>query len=128
MGTLNRLAKILREESPTPPLSVRVTQEGLEVVRAGETLASVRWCDVTTILAYKYDLFTTDEICVGFLTSPDADSWLEISEEWRGFREATDKMDELFPGIPRKWYSAVMVPGFERKETVLWQCGPAGYA
>jgi hypothetical protein len=120
MRILNQLAKLFHQEPPAAPPSVHVTKDGLQVLRNGEVLAHVRWSDVKRIIAYKYDLFGTDEICVGFLTAPDADSWLEISEEWAGFLEATSKMEMSFPTIPKDWYNEIMVPAFERKETVLW--------
>ena len=122
--TQDRLAELLHRKpcaSRMPRAFVRLTQGGLEVGPTGEeTVASVRWSDVRRIIAYKHDLFGTDEICVGFLTAADADSWLEVSEEWSGFREAVNKMEELFPSIPKNWYGEVSVPPFERKETVLW--------
>ena len=101
--------------------SVQVIQDGLQVVRSGKILGSIRWSDIKKIITYKYDLFSIDEICVGFLTALDADSWLEISEQWSGFQEATDKLEERFPSIPKDWYGKVMVPAFESKETVLWE-------
>ena len=113
-------AALKSEPNPVPP-SVRVTQDGLQVVRSDEILASLRWADVRKIVTYKHDLFSTDEICLGFLTASNADAWLEISEEWPGFLEATAKMEELFPSISKGWYNAIMVPAFERKETVLWE-------
>ena len=120
MGIVNRLAEVFRQKPPEPPPSIRVTQDGLDILRGDDMLASVRWSDVKKIIAYKYDLFATDEICIGFLASPDADSWLEISEHWSGFSEATNMMEAIFPSIPKNWYTQIMVPAFERKETVLW--------
>jgi len=122
-GILGRLAKLFRREPLRPPPIVRTSEDGLEVIRCGETLASVRWRDVRKIITYKYDLFSTDEICVGFFTDEDADTWLEISEEWKGFLEAVEMMERWFPSIPRNWFNEVMVPAFERKETVLYESG-----
>ena len=100
---------------------VIVTADGLEVMRDRDLLATVRWSEVRKIIAYKYDLFAYDEICIGFLKEPDADGWLEISEEWKGFREAIRRMEEIFPSIPKDWFNEIMVPAFERKETVIYQ-------
>ena len=80
MGVWNRLAKVFRRKPAVPPTSVQVTEDGLQIVYKDEILASVRWADVKRIITYKYDLITTDEICVGFPTAADAESWLEISE------------------------------------------------
>lgn len=121
MGIMNRLAGLFRQGPPAVAPCVRVGEDGLQVVRGGKVLASVRWSDVKRIIAYKYDCFSTDEICVGLLTSPDAESWLEISEQWPGFREAVARMEARFPSIPEDWLAQVMVPAFERKETVLWE-------
>lgn len=101
-----------------------IGEDGLQVIREDDILGSVNWVDIKKIIVYKYDNFTTDEICVGLLTALDADSWLEISEECSGFMEAVEKMREVFPSIPEDWYIEVMVPVFERKETVLWQEKP----
>ena len=121
MGIVNRLAKAFRRKPPAPPPSIRVTQDGLDILREDDVLASVRWSDVKKIIAYKYDLFATDEICIGFLASSDAASWPEINEQWSGFREAATKMEAIFPSIPKDWYVEIMVPALECKETVLWE-------
>jgi len=115
------LAKLFHRKPQLPPPHVRTTQEGIQVMRGGEKLSLVRWCEVKKIIAYKYALYTTDEVCVAFLTQKDADSWLEINEDWEGFREATDQMVSLFPSIPKDWFCNVSIPAFERKETVLYE-------
>jgi len=121
MGMPNLLAKFIYREPPVQPPTVRVVEDGLQVIRGVDVLASARWSDVKQIITYKHDLFSTDEIRVGFLAATEADSWLEISEEWSGFKEAIARMEELFPSIPGDWFWEVAVPAFDRKETVLWE-------
>lgn len=89
-----------------------------------ETLETLRWSDVRRIIAYKYDLFSYDEICVGFLTDPTADDWLEISERSDGFADAMKFVEARFPSIPDRWFWDVSRPAFVRNETVLWDAGP----
>lgn len=120
---INRLVSLFHKKPALPVPRVQTTEDGIQVVSAGEILASVQWCHVKKIITYKYDLLTTDVICVGFLTEKDAHSWLEISEDWHGFREATDRMESRFPSIPKDWFVNVMVPAFERRERVLYEGG-----
>jgi hypothetical protein len=108
-----------RVESAIP--STRITEDGLAIERDGEVLDSIRWEDVRKVIAYKYDRGTTDEICLGFLTDPDAEQCFQISEERPGFIAASEAMQKQFPGTPENWYQEIMVPAFERKETVLYE-------
>lgn len=121
MGMLNRLAHFSHRRPQALPPSILVTQDSLQFVRGDQLLQSVRWSDIKKIITYKYDLFTTDDICVGFLAEKDAEMWLEINKDWDGFPVATNRMESLFTSIPKDWFHSVMVPAFERKETVLWE-------
>ncbi len=91
------------------------------VERQGEGPVAIRWDEIARIITYKYDLFSTDEICIGFLTDKNVEPWVEIREEWEGFLEACKEMKRRFPTIPEDWYSEIMVPVFDRKETVLYE-------
>ena len=98
-----------------------ITEEGLQVVCGKEAIGLIFWSEITQIIAYKYDNFSYDEICVGFVPKNKSDPWLEISEEWEGFLRAKEKMEEMFPSINKEWLGEIMVPAFERKETVLYE-------
>ncbi len=100
--------------------TIRLTNDGLQLTHGDKITAEISWSNVTKIITYKYDNFTTDEICVAFRTWRESDAWLEVSEEWLGFSELMKVMKQRFPEINSGWYMAVMQPPFERRETVLW--------
>ena len=59
----------------------------------------VDWVDVKKIITYKYDLYTTDEICLGFFLGTNENIYWEIAESWVGFNVVVEKMELVF--LPR---------------------------
>ncbi len=107
-----------REEQARPRITT--DPDGLEVHVGEYLIAGVEWIGIEKIVAYKHDLWTTDEICLGLLTDKDANEWLEISEEWDGFVEVVGQIESKFMTIPANWYAEMMVPAFRAKPTVLF--------
>lgn len=119
------LKKIFGGKRPRPKVEIRTDEHGLKIFHGVDVRAVLHWSEVKKIIAYKYDVFTMDEICVGFFKAIDAEDWLEISENWPGFKNACETMKSVFPGIEQNWQMEVMFPPFERCETILWQeAGP----
>ena len=78
----------------------------------------VRWSAVRAIAVYKRDLFTHDDICLAFETTPD--SWVEVSEEESGFQHLVAEVERRYPDVPRDWFEAVIHPAFVANHRVLW--------
>lgn len=86
----------------------------------------VRWEEVREIRTYKIDLFSYDEICLGFEvtgvgTTEGETQWIEVTESDQGFRSLAEEMKRRFPAIPSDWYSEVMFPAFAPCEAVLYR-------
>jgi hypothetical protein len=75
------------------------------------------WSNVLTIVAYKVDLFTVDEINVEFT---HANGVLVVTEENPGFAEFMDEVVNRFP-TALGWYSKVSQPAFATCTTVLYE-------
>lgn len=89
--------------------------------RDPETHDTVSWNEVAEIQTYKYDLWSTDEICLAFTI--DGKSWTEISEEVQGFGELCRAMSEHFPTIKENWFREVMLPAFATNHRMLYKVG-----
>jgi hypothetical protein len=79
----------------------------------------VRWVDVTEIVGFKVDLFTTDEIRLRFQDSSGM-PLAEISEEQPGFDAVSAEMIARFPSTSH-WHALLSKPAFARNETVLYR-------
>ena len=102
-----------------PPAESRIVLEpgGFAVVTTRGRRFAVQWTGVKRVVAYKRDLFTTDEICVAFV-SGDSSTVQEVSEEWPGFQEMFGPMEKEL-GISPAWYLEIMTPVFEATPRVL---------
>ncbi|WP_367871957.1 hypothetical protein [Luteolibacter sp. Populi] len=79
----------------------------------------VDWAEVGEIVASKEDLFSVDEICVGFRYA-DSDDYQCVDESDAGYKELLAALELNFPGIKTDWFSDVAFPAFETNWTVLW--------
>lgn len=102
------------------PEESRVVLEpgGFAVLTTRGRRFAVRWAGVRSVIAYKRDLFTTDEICLVF-ESDDFTGAREVSEEWPGFPELFGPMEKEF-GISPGWYMEIMTPVFEPTPRLLY--------
>lgn len=83
---------------------------------------SIRWQDVTKIVAYKRDCFGTDLICLLIATQAPA---IEINEEATGWQPFLDAAQQNLPGmVPfETWFPQVAFPAFELNPTTLFARG-----
>ena len=85
--------------------------------RVNDTI--VDWPQIASIKAFKLDLLTYDMIC--FAVEVDGnDHYIQLSEEWPGFKELSDDLESRF-AFPDGWWGAVAHPAFKTNETVLYQ-------
>jgi hypothetical protein len=123
MGMLDWIGRLMGPASYESVRSAKAVDDGFQLLYRQEVEAEVRWEDVRRIVAYKYDLFACDEICLGFVTGEADRVQVEVSERHPGFLAVCEAMRQRFPSIPENWYNEIMVPAFERKETVLFEAG-----
>jgi hypothetical protein len=102
-----------------PKREVRFDDVGFSVFEEEKMKSSLRWSDTVEVFAYKIDLFSIDEICIGFrVDSAGTHHW--VSEEFTGYHEFLEELSRRFPGIRTDWFSAVALPAFVENRTTLW--------
>lgn len=109
----------------TPPefagAQVVATPDGLCVRSVKRELWSLRWADVTGVLAFKRDRFSVDLVCFGFvLRDQPARAWC-LHEEMRGYKAILPEIDRVTQGAWTRDSASVVFPPFEFCWTVLWQ-------
>jgi hypothetical protein len=80
---------------------------------------SVSWSSITSIKAYKLDLLTYELICFA-IEVEGFDRYIQLSEEWPGFKPVSDEFESRF-AFPAGWWDSVAQPAFKANETVLFQ-------
>lgn len=100
---------------------IKLTETGFLVVSCekddlGEIFC--RWAAVLEVFAYKIDLFSYDEICIGFRHGAD-DSWW-VGESYTGYKELVAELPRRFPGIRTDWAKEVAAPAFAPGFITLW--------
>ncbi len=120
---LSKLKRRLSRECPR--CEVKFDGDGFSVLEEEKKSSRVRWSEVLEVFAYKMDLFTVDEICIGFRVDA-AGAYCWVSEEFTGYRELLDEIKKRFPGIREDWFSTVAFPAFVENRTTLWgeACSP----
>jgi hypothetical protein len=98
---------------------VRVDDTGFEVLCAGEPKIRVTWDSVIEIAGFKHDLFSYDEICLGFRCT-DEDQFLWAGEEDIGFDSLLKEVERRFSDLRPGWYRAIAVPAFQENWTSIW--------
>ncbi len=78
------------------------------------------WSRVCEVFACKIDLFSYDEICLGFRFNPEGNYWW-VGESYTGCQLLLDELPRRFPGIRTDWFSEVSVPAFVENRTTLWR-------
>jgi len=100
--------------------TVRFDSDGFEILMKEEVQVRVLWAAVVEVAAFKRDLFSIDEICLGFRLDGEESFW-RTGEEDIGFREFHSEVEKRFPGIRTDWFHEVAVPAFKENWTSIWQ-------
>ena len=108
-----------RFSSQPPQWEVRLEPDGYTVLRDGVFQVQGRWSEVREVFAYKDDLFSYDEICIGFRHADDGSYWW-VGEGFTGYPAFLQELEARFPEMRRDWFSEVAIPAFARNQTTLW--------
>lgn len=76
-----------------------------------------RWDRIQSIIGFKRDLYTVDQICLGVLFE---DGSLEFNEDHSGWYQFEKQLRNHFPSINKDWSEKVMLPAFETNLTLLY--------
>ncbi len=79
---------------------------------------SIKWDDITSILGYKRDLYTVDEINLDIYTQSGVS--LNITEETPGWTKFIEQLKLKFPQINQSFEAELMFPPFETKLTLIY--------
>jgi hypothetical protein len=102
-----------------PQREIRFDAAGFSVFEQEQRKVSVPWSTVVEVFAYKVDLFSIDEICLGSrIDAAGTHEW--VSEEFIGYRVFLEELGRRFPGIRTGWFSDVAFPAFAENRTTLW--------
>jgi hypothetical protein len=113
--------RTLRVHDPANRIVV-VSDTGLAVEDAllEETVWSVRWDAIEEIIAFKRDMLTVDDLCLGILPLGGR-SYHVCDEDMPGWAEANRALERRFGIRFAEWFPAVAHPAFAENTTVLWR-------
>jgi len=82
---------------------------------------SVRWNEISSVVTYKRDLYTSDMLCL--LCKFSDGSQFEFNEEMSCWQSLVDALSLHLPGFPAysEWWHPVAVPAFSTNERLLFQ-------
>jgi hypothetical protein len=111
----------MRERMAGQSLKRRVSfsADGFDIAAHRQPSASVSWTDVREIFGFKRDLFSVDEICLGFSINESGD-YFWVGEEDDGFDEIRREVERRFR-LDADWVGKIMKPAFVENRTILWQ-------
>lgn len=93
-----------------------IVDDGFTV--SGDCSRHIRWEEITKISAYKVDLGTVDQICMGVYTFRSVNC-VELQEEWGGYKLLVAEIERRF-NIAAGWWPKVAHPAFQENYTVLY--------
>ena len=103
-----------------PRRTVSFDQTGFAVVQEEQPTTFMRWADIDTIYTRKIDLFSCDEVQLGF-GQRSSNVVIEVGELHEGFKAFAEEVLQRFESIPKDWFIDVAFPPFEQKFRILWE-------
>ena len=98
---------------------IRFDSGGFSVVPYKKPETRVLWSGVFEVFAFKQDLFSVDQICLGFRVD-DAGRFVWVGEDDGGFRAFRAEVEMRFPSIDADWFGKVAQPPFQENRSTLW--------
>ncbi|MCW3108004.1 MAG: cell division protein [Segetibacter sp.] len=86
--------------------------------KVNDIVAKIKWMDIESLIAYKADLLTTDEIRMDISYN---NLQLTITEETPGWERFISKAKSIFPSIPVDWDLQIVNPSFSTNQITLYQ-------
>ncbi len=101
------------------PDTVDVSNTQFTLLHKSNVLNTIKWNEITKIIAFKHDEVTTDLLCLQIITVA-GDSPVIIHEELHGFDKFESMMLIKFQTINTKWKEVLMSVPFEMNPNVLY--------
>jgi hypothetical protein len=105
---------------PYQPRFIKFDTEGFSVTEEGTPEVRGDWISIREVFAYKLDLFSFDEICIGLRYDNSAGMHWWIGESYVGYKDFLEEITRRFPGIRTDWFAEVAKPAFAENRTTLW--------
>lgn len=114
------LADLLRGNRKQKQVEIVRETNGFAVYVNDEINWTLSWNDVTAVVAYKRDLVSIDQICLGFRMKDDHINLRCISEDTPGFKAIQSDLSRKTDGAWPALFNDVAWPPFEFCWTVIW--------
>jgi hypothetical protein len=88
------------------------------VIRLDRSNYDIQWTEIQSILGYKLDLLTTDEICLDIFC--DNKISFTVTEETAGWFGFLKRIKEQFPTIEPDWSFNIQSPAFTTNLTLIY--------
>ncbi|HEX8673541.1 MAG TPA: hypothetical protein VF710_16715 [Longimicrobium sp.] len=114
------VSTLLRPSRSPADEQLRVDDAGVELrdERGPSTIWRIGWNEIEEIGAFKRDMLTVDDLCLGFRGSS---GWLVCDEETAGWGEVSDALAVRFGVRFEDWSPLVATPAFAENWVVLWR-------
>lgn len=112
-------------EETTPvgaDFEVRFTDHAISLYRRGteKLLWQIEWQAIEEIIAWKWDLFAVDRICIGFAWAR-SDVLKMVDEEMIGWDRLQAAIEKRFGVRQSDWWRDVAFPAFAENRRVIWK-------
>ena len=87
-------------------------------IKTIDGLNEVEWVNINSMIGYKEDRFTTDNICLDIFTN--SGKCYKISEETAGWPGFLEHSKGAFPTIKKDWAVEISIPPFEKNMTLVY--------
>jgi hypothetical protein len=104
---------------------ISISTDGFSVSSNESFCWSLKWDEITRVVAFKRDLFNTDLICFGFQHFDRQDAVWCIHEEMLGFKEFVVDLERATDGAWPDRFQNIAHPAFEQCWTELWKAESA---
>jgi len=118
MKLINLIKEFFKPESYST-ISISIKNGNLIYSKDAEEKNFFSFSSVLEVFAFKKDLFSYDEICVGFRISEDG-TYYEIDEKMKGYDDIVKSLPNYFKGINQEWFCEVAFPAFKTNCTTIW--------
>ena len=101
---------------------VTVTDSGFRLAGGSHEPLGIAWDDIVEIVAFKWDIFVYDVICLGFRLI-GAEDFIEVAEAFSGYKNFIKAVESRF-ALAENWWNDVAFPAFETNWSTIWESNP----
>ncbi|KGO86680.1 hypothetical protein [Flavobacterium suncheonense] len=87
-------------------------------IKFENSVDSINWSEINSMIAYKMDLYTTDLICLEIYCSNNLN--FKINEETPGWFRFIENSKKMLPNITENWESSIVLPAFATNLTLIY--------